>query len=148
MNEYEVVGKGRTVLPLGRFAFYTLAPMIVLYVLATIPTHILGTRIKQVVSFPLMICLVATPYLYRDENDGNNYEVYLLFTVLLICLKTCFVYFVKHYPSPRSKGLATSFGFIHFCIKRTHIYLHLTLIRSYILALDMARKTKKIKKRR
>lgn len=74
MNEYEVVGKGRTVLPLGQFAFYTLAPMVALYVLATIPIHILGTRIKQLVSFPLMVCLVVIPYLYRDENDGSNLQ--------------------------------------------------------------------------
>lgn len=85
MNEYEIVGKGRTVLPLGRFAFYTLAPMIALYVLATIPTRILGTRIKQVVSFPLMVCLVTIPYLYMDENDGNNIQSLFIVYCLLCC---------------------------------------------------------------
>lgn len=71
MNEYQVVGKGRTVLPAGQLALYTLGPMVTLYMLATIPLHVLGTRIKQILSFPLMACLVAMPYLYMDENDGE-----------------------------------------------------------------------------
>ncbi|KAL7311944.1 hypothetical protein PS15m_009651 [Mucor circinelloides] len=69
MNEYQVVGKGRTVLPASQYALYTLGPMIALYALATVPPHILRTGIKQIISFPLMACLVAMPYLYRDEND-------------------------------------------------------------------------------
>ncbi|KAF1799316.1 hypothetical protein V8B55DRAFT_1366486 [Mucor lusitanicus] len=69
MNEYQVIGKGRTVLPVGQFAFYTLGPMVALYTLATVPTHVLGTRIKQALSLPLMACLVTMPYLYMDKND-------------------------------------------------------------------------------
>lgn len=84
MNEYQVVGKGRTVLPAIQYALYTLGPMIALYALATVPPHILGTRIKQIISFPLMACLVAMPYLYRDENDGKSSKVCLFTIVLLI----------------------------------------------------------------
>ncbi|KAI8642637.1 hypothetical protein BD408DRAFT_443343 [Parasitella parasitica] len=90
MNEYEAVGKARTVLPTGRYAFYTLGPMLALYILAAIPPHILQTRIKQLISLPLMICLVAMPCLYRDKNDD-------MFCVL--CQALPFSAFQRHWDT-------------------------------------------------
>lgn len=63
--------RGRKILSYTEFALYSLIPILSLFVMASTPTHILNTKIKQALSFPLLISLVVVPYIYKDPINGT-----------------------------------------------------------------------------
>lgn len=68
---YSYDDRGRRILSYTEFALYSLIPILLLFVMASTPTHILNTKIKQAISFPLLICLVVVPYVYKDPINGR-----------------------------------------------------------------------------
>lgn len=64
--------RGRKILSYTEFALYSLIPILSLFVMASTPTHILNTKIKQALSFPLLISLVVVPYIYKDPINGKS----------------------------------------------------------------------------
>lgn len=77
---------GRRVLPILQFGLLALSPIFLLVLLAITPVAIINTRVKQMISVPLLTSLLYVPYKYCDEENGmlnkhlNN----------LICLPTYF----------------------------------------------------------
>lgn len=78
---HEIVdAAGRTVLPTLQFIIYALTPIPLLLFLAITPVHIITTRVKQMISLPLLVSLLYVPYKYCDAENGNK-------------IYACFVYF-------------------------------------------------------
>ncbi|KAI8082597.1 uncharacterized protein B0P05DRAFT_537687 [Gilbertella persicaria] len=70
MPPYDIVDTWRTVISPQRLALYTLFPIFCLLILAITPPQFMGTRLKQVISFPLMASLLINPFSYRDEINS------------------------------------------------------------------------------
>lgn len=51
--------------------FYALMPIVILYFLSTVPPNKITTRIKQLISVPLLISLISVPYFYQDYSGGT-----------------------------------------------------------------------------
>ncbi|KAI7899657.1 uncharacterized protein BX663DRAFT_563802 [Cokeromyces recurvatus] len=70
MYEEEIIDTWRTAVPASHIAFYTLSPVLVLSILSTLNINVLGTKVKQVISIPFLICLLVMPYRYRDFENS------------------------------------------------------------------------------
>ncbi|KAI9487648.1 MAG: hypothetical protein EXX96DRAFT_647277 [Benjaminiella poitrasii] len=70
MYKDEIADTWRTVVPASHLAFYTLSPVLVLFILSTLSLNVLGTKVKQIISIPFLAYSVIMPYRYRDFENS------------------------------------------------------------------------------
>lgn len=73
MSEIELLydERGRRILSLTEFALYSIIPISILFIMASTPVHILSTKVKQLISLPLLVTVVVIPYKYKDPINGT-----------------------------------------------------------------------------